>query len=325
MFSKIKNTKLTKRLSDILNEYNASLTMLDIGASGAPYKPFEIANKITGKIIEVDPDSRDFETSKFNENKIVKVTKAICENDNAESITLYLTENSHCTSTLKGDREKLANFPYSDYFNIVDSQEVQATSLNNLSKELNCSFNWIKLDTQGTELRIIESMSDELFNSVLAIDAEISFYRHYLDADWLPSFHTFLDKKGFYISDIINIQERIRLTKEDLNSLKTHVYQPKLKHWPTSPEFRYIKALDANKQIEIPISNFLILWSIAFLTKNWPYCYFLCNRYKETANHDKHLLEELSSIVITAISSVGPMESILKRSLNRLGRYLTKL
>jgi FkbM family methyltransferase len=284
-------------LRTVLDEYDAHLTLLDLGASGGIYQPFETALPF-GRLVEVDPDARDFPTdaSGSSPNR-VRVKSAITEDETATSVHVYLTKSPYCTSTLQGDFSRLNNFPYSDLFTVVDEQDLPATSLNRLAAELNTEFHWIKIDTQGTELRVLKSMSSSLLASLCACDAEISLYRHYLGADWFPDFHRFMDGAGFYISDIVNIQQRLRLTASDEIRMKRVL--PGIagrKLWPTTPEVRYIRTLNVGDPIK-DISRFVRIWTISFLTENYVYCFFLLQRLRETGDEFNGLADTLMSLL----------------------------
>jgi len=269
---------------EILSRHQVELTLLDLGASANTYKPFQ-KTEPSAVLVEVDPDSRDFKRSESARR--ITVNAAITDNDVDKTVTVYLTSNPHCSSTLKPDFKRLRNFPYDDLFEVVQATDVPATSLNRLSKELGRAFDWIKLDTQGTETRILNSMSDSLFDRLICCDVEISFYAHYQGADTFPRLHDLMVSHGFVISDILAIQERVRLRRSDVASLAARgVPQNLMKRWPTSPELRYIRAVNHDEAIE-DIDRFLRIWSIAFFTGNHPYCYFLSNRLMESSQHEE--------------------------------------
>lgn len=153
------------------------------------------------------------------------------------------------------------------------------------------------MDTQGTEHRILRSMKKELLDRLICCDIEISLYAHYNGADTLPGLHDFMVANGFTISDIMHIQGRVRLRKQDIKKLKSHgLTEFGMKKWPTSPEIRYIRSLNHNEPIT-DIELLTRIWAISFITKNYPYCYFLSQKLRESSQQHNQLavnLEELS-------------------------------
>ena len=280
---------------DILRRHHIELTLLDLGASASSYPPFRPATP-SSFLIEVDPDTRDFGERNSNPETMV-VNRAITDSDSVDSVNLYLTRSPYCSSTLKPDFRRLRNFPYDDLFEVVGTSTVPATSLNRLSAELNRPFDWIKLDTQGTEFRILRSMKENLLASLLCCDVEISLYAHYETADTFSQFHDFMIAKGFVISDILTVQERARIRRNDAMELAVRgVPQNLMKRWPTSPELRYIRAVNHDEPINA-LDRVLRIWAIAYFTGNYPYCYFLATRLSETAGHAE-LGQQLQSISV---------------------------
>lgn len=125
-------------LHHLLDEYDITLMLLDLGASGGTYPPFNKALKFS-KLIEVDPDKRNFDNLKDSATRTI-ITKAVTDNDSDDSLTIYLTKNPHCSSSLEPNFDRLNNFTYADLFKVESKKELPATSLNRLAAELNLSL-----------------------------------------------------------------------------------------------------------------------------------------------------------------------------------------
>jgi len=305
-------------LVELSQQLKDRLTLLDIGASGGVYEPFRKVLSFS-HLVEVDMDSRDFHTNE-NTPQTTRVYKAIVDDDIIENVKVFLTKSPHCSSTLLPDKSKLGNFPYTDLFEIQKEIEVPATSLNRLAQQHKLTFNWIKLDTQGTELRIIQHMNKDLFENVICCDVEISLYAHYHGSDTFSEFHKFMTENGFLISDIVGIQSRIRLRKRDVDSLeKMGISASSFKKWPTSPEIRYIKNVSFDQSIE-DLNQFLKIWIVSFATGNYPYCYYLSQKLKESNLGGVRMSETLERISMEALkpevpSSLGLLKQKVKRKL----------
>jgi hypothetical protein len=298
----------------LLAQHGIQLTLLDIGASVSAYPPFREALS-TGVLVEVDPDSRDF----GKRPNTIRVDRAITDDDGADSLKLYLTKQPYCSSALKPDFKRIRNFPYDELFEVVGETEVPATSLNRLAAELQRPFDWIKLDTQGTEHRILQSMAPSLFARLICCDVEISYYAHYEKADTFPGLHNFLVANGFFISDTIAVQERVRLRRQDLQRLgKKGLTERFMKRCPTSPELRYIRAINHDEPIQ-DLDRFLRIWSIAYFTQNFPYCYFLAARLLESSDHHD-LAGRLESLAVQALRR-DRQRQMRARILSRLTRW----
>jgi FkbM family methyltransferase len=147
--------------------------LIDIGASGAPP---EIWEKIARYSIYVgfDPDLREIqEVQEGHFYKSIIINEAITDEKENHEVPFYLTRFPHCSSTLKPDVASLSNFLFSDLFIVEKETTVRATTLNSVMNRLSLSYiDWIKIDSQGTDLRIFKSLKEEVCSRVLAVDIE---------------------------------------------------------------------------------------------------------------------------------------------------------
>ena len=61
---------------------------------------------------------------------------------------------------------------------------------------------WIKLDTQGTDLRLIESLSDEVAATLMAVDAEPGIDAFYEGEDTFGDLHRAMIERGYWLADL---------------------------------------------------------------------------------------------------------------------------
>ncbi len=271
-----------QQVLSLLKDNHVTFNILDIGASGEPYRPFERIKNVA-KIFLTDPDSREFESSK--EDGKTRIPKAIIDNDVDNDVKLYLTKSPFCSSTLEPDFSRLNNFTYPHLFEVERTINLPATSINRVVKEYNIEgFDWIKLDTQGTELKILKSLKPEYFSKLLCIDLEIGLYPHYFNADTMPSAHEFLEKDRFWISGM-RTQNRIRMRKKDLDEIinsRKHlrrIIRRSLETYPTTFEVRYLRSI--NQGTEFKAEYALKLWALNYFTGNFSYCFYLSNMLNE--------------------------------------------
>ena len=106
-----------------------------------------------------------------------------------------------------------------------------------------------------------------------------------------------MDEAGFYISDLVNIQSRLRLTAGDEASMRRLL--PGLtgqKLWPTSPEVRYLRTLNVGDPIQ-DLPRYLRIWTISFLTGNYVYCFFLLQRLRDARSEASELADALMRLL----------------------------
>lgn len=271
-------------ITSLSEHLGVRLTLLDLGASGGSYEGFLPVRGIS-TLVEVDADDRDFghAPDAMSEDKPQKIVtrKAVIGSDTEDTTPIYLTDDPHCSSTLEPDMDRLRNFSYADLFRVSRRVDVPATSLSRLSNDLRCSFDWIKIDTQGSELDILQNMRPSLLEDLLCCDAEVSFYAHYKGARALPEFHAFMLAAGFQVAKIVRVQSRIRMRAADLAEMaRAGVPTTRWPRWPTSLEMRYIRSVSHDAQ-QVDLDRMKKIWLIAHATDNHAYCVFLANRMRE--------------------------------------------
>ena len=74
-------------------------------------------------------------------------------------------------------------------------------------------LDWLKLDTQGTDLRLLESLSEPLFATLMAVDAEPGFDQHYETEDTFGELHRAMVERGFWLADL-DLTRAVRLRRD---------------------------------------------------------------------------------------------------------------
>jgi len=110
--------------------------------------------------------------------------------------TLYLTKKPQCSSFYKPNMSFLINFPDSERWNIVDEVELEVIPLDSL--QLNIDF--IKIDTQGSELDILKGAEGTLEN-VLGAEIEVSFSEIYTNQPLFGEVCAYMKFQGFEFYD----------------------------------------------------------------------------------------------------------------------------
>lgn len=107
---------------------------------------------------------------------------------------------------LEGDERALFDFPdaadNSDYVFPVAETQIETTTLNQVLKRIGVSgFHMIKLDTQGTELEIVQGLGDALKDTVL-VQMETGDHSFYLGKPGLAETLAYMSDRGFRLFDL---------------------------------------------------------------------------------------------------------------------------
>ena len=177
------------------------LTLLDIGAAGGIQPRWEKASKYLN-YIGVEPDARSNKELKYKDKfKNTKILNTFAWNKETE-IEFNLCKKPMVSSAYKPNRELLDQFSNADRFDIVKKEFLQAKPLfkdNDFQK-----IDFIKLDIQGGELNALKGLEESL-NDCLGMEIEVEFSEIYKSQPLFGEVHSFLESKGFYFFDFINL------------------------------------------------------------------------------------------------------------------------
>ncbi len=117
--------------------------------------------------------------------------------------TLYVPMRTTGASIYPPNPVFVDKFGSSDYWGNVRQVEIQCSSYADfLQKQKKGAPNLIKLDTQGSELDILSSMTDEQLNDVICVETEVEFHEIYKGQPMFSDVHAFMLSKGFELLDL---------------------------------------------------------------------------------------------------------------------------
>jgi FkbM family methyltransferase len=205
-------------LLDLLADLDICPVLVDIGASGSPP---EIWRTISRRSIYVgfDPDLREVREIPEGEYHRSWILNAAVTAQGGGETRFFLTKSPHCSSTLPPDHESLSDFLYSDLFRVERTRQVPAVTLDEALARLSLGWvDWLKLDTQGTDLRIFKSMAGDSRRRVLALDIEPGLIDAYRGEDLFVESHRELTREGFWLSDVA-VKGTVRMRRSTLSEI----------------------------------------------------------------------------------------------------------
>ncbi|MBL6989693.1 MAG: FkbM family methyltransferase [Bacteriovoracaceae bacterium] len=159
--------------SNLFTHTKSKFTLCDIGARGGLEQPW-INYQDFLSIVAFEPDKE--ECQNISENfTIINKALSLCE----EEKNLYLTKNRGASSLLKPNLNFLNSFPECDRFNIESNQQISCVALDDLYKQKKIeSLDFVKIDTQGTELDIIKG-GEKILKQCVGLQIEVEFHQLY--------------------------------------------------------------------------------------------------------------------------------------------------
>jgi len=118
-------------------------------------------------------------------------------------LQLHVARDRGLSSIFEPNRGFLDSFPNAARFDITEIQQVEADTLDNqlLARGVN-DVDFIKADTQGSELFVLEGASRALASSVVGLEVEVEFAPIYKGQPLFADVDRFLQGLGYLLFDL---------------------------------------------------------------------------------------------------------------------------
>jgi len=241
---------------------NQPPVLIDIGASLALPEHWKPLAKYS-ICIAFDADTRDFaieESANGDWKKLYSMNRLVAA-DPSDGINFYLTKSPYCSSSLMPNLEALKPWAIQDLFTVDQVVQLPATDLNSVLSKIGLShIDWFKTDTQGTDLRIFNSLHEDVQAKILVADFEPGIIDAYIGEDKLYSIMAYMHQKPFWVSDM-----DVKGTQRIYDSVPQDPYQQRamrslLKTSPGWCEIAYMNNLDSET---FTVREYLLAWVFA--------------------------------------------------------------
>ncbi|MBI1770262.1 MAG: FkbM family methyltransferase [Bacteroidetes bacterium] len=231
------------------NEFqNNPPVLVDIGASGEIHHKWK---KIAKYAICIAFDADDREMN-FTENissgfkKLITINRIVTDRIDGE-VDFFLTQSPFCSSTLEPDLGKLSKWPFQNLFTVEKKIKLKAVQLVDALKNAGINgIDWLKIDTQGTDLRLFKSLPEIIRNNTLIAEFEPGIIDAYKGEDKLYEVIGFMSKSGFYMSsiDIKGVQRIDQNTIAQFSRLQQRAFRGSHKISPGWGEVCYMNSME---------------------------------------------------------------------------------
>jgi hypothetical protein len=260
--------------------------LIDIGASGKIHPKWKKIARYS-VCIAFDADDREFgyvENAASGFRKLY-VYNCIVSDKESDKIDFYLTKSPYCSSTLEPDLAALAEWSFADKFIIEKNISLNNITLSKVLQNLNISkIDWFKTDSQGIDLRLFKSLSNEIQDKVIVAEFEPGFIDAYKSEDKLFNIVGYMSTRNFWLSDF-NTKGAERLTQEDLSGITHYKFLKKLiqfshRQSPGWAEMTYINSCRNNHTIR----DYLLGWVFSMIHKQYGFSLKLAEEGKRKFN-----------------------------------------
>ena len=178
------------------------LTLIDVGAMGGfPKKWSPVSRDI--KVIAFEPDGREF--AKLRSDGSVKYLNCAL-NDRSEEIKIFITRRHGKSSLFKPNQQRLREFNDAERFEVVNLETLpmeKVKRLDQIAEEIKLvDADFIKIDTQGTELRILQGGQCRVVPQVFGAELEVEFISIYEGQPLFRDIDAYMQEWGFELMDL---------------------------------------------------------------------------------------------------------------------------
>jgi hypothetical protein len=281
---------------------NQPPVLVDIGASGEIHNKWkEIAPYCI--CIAFDADDREMTfTEKHSSGfkKLISINRIVTDRPEKE-VDFFLTRSPFCSSTLEPDLEALSKWPFQDLFTVEKKIKLKAVQLVEALVNLKIFYiDWLKIDTQGTDLRLFKSIPDAVSRKILAVEFEPGIIDAYKEEDKLYEVIHHMNKTDFFMSDIIvkGVQRLNPKMIQSLSGLKQRAIKGAHKISPGWCEVTYMNTLrePADKR------SYLLAYAFALLDKQYGFALEIAE--KGIKNAPDPFFDELRQYALRKISII---------------------
>tara|TARA_B100000989_G_scaffold299038_1_gene292339 strand:- start:8747 stop:9679 length:933 start_codon:yes stop_codon:yes gene_type:complete len=189
--------KILEAILDNNSFNNKPIVLLHVGSNGSEFVNWNKISK-SSILVAVDPEKQSFNLGNFK--KIIKVSNIISDR---KGLTKFnVTKNTDCSSLLIPNSKVYSSWLIANRFRIKKRLKVKTVTINGLLKKNDLNYiDWLVLDTQGMDLRILKSISKKIFKNISIVDVEPSYFEFYKNEGTLVDIINFLNKQ-FDFKDI---------------------------------------------------------------------------------------------------------------------------
>jgi FkbM family methyltransferase len=163
--------------------------------------------------------------------------------------TLYVTKHPGCSSLYPPSEDYIKRFAGdSDLIALQDTIDIQTTTLEKFCTNENIKeIDFIHLDIQGAELKVLEGSQEILNNSILGLRTEVEFREIYTGQPLFGDVDTYLRKQGFTLFDLGKLSHDQR---RDIPMISEK--HPGVLIWSDAFYFRDLMRSDISQNLKTP-------------------------------------------------------------------------
>jgi FkbM family methyltransferase len=177
------------------------ISLLDIGARWGLQRPWSQYPIDYIKYYGFDADKNECDRlNKINKNKNIKYINAALSDEESEEI-LYVTKEPGRSSIFKPNTKLIKHFYDNEGFDVINQIPITTTTLNKVIEKEVIKPDFMKLDVQGAELKIIKG-SNQIHSNILGLEIEVEFIDLYEGQPLFSEVNEYILSMGMELYDL---------------------------------------------------------------------------------------------------------------------------
>ena len=188
------------------------ITVLDLGSFDG-FSPIWDKLGENVELIGVDPFVKNkINFGKFGRKEII--FNNVVGDIDEEDVDFYVSEFGQASSLLKENSKLVSRFHAGKYGKIVRKEKVSVKEIKKLLESQNIKkFDFLKIDVEGYELKLLNNLKDILKKDCLGIQCECFFQEYHIGRPLFSDIEIFLRELGYHVFDI-SLEKWGRLTNQ---------------------------------------------------------------------------------------------------------------
>jgi FkbM family methyltransferase len=178
--------------------------LVDIGAARGMHPPWRRIAKYSF-CVAFEADDRELASvmSEAGDFRTLTTYNCLAAEKPSASETFHLTASPYCSSRLMPRLEQLRRYAFAPLFRVERTVDVRARDVPSVLAELELDrVDWLKIDSQGTDLRLLRSLGTELVRGTLVVELEPGIIDAYEGEDTLAQVLEEMSAWGFWVSEL---------------------------------------------------------------------------------------------------------------------------
>ena len=272
---------ISKKISEHDIFKKRPMLFMHLGSAGSNFKVWSDVSH-NSILVSVDGNKSSSVNKKVFKKHISD--SSIISHKNSKSI-FYETNDPDCSSLLEPDEKYFKNWYFSHRFKVKNKRLVKTTSINDFLKKRKIGYiDWLVIDVQGLDLKIIKSLRNKIRKNISIIDIEPGFFSFYKKADKISDVFKFLSKT-FEFNDM-KFGYNFKVNNKNISN-----FEKKILFNLNNPTKVYSNVVFLNKSLDLRS----VLLKVFYLVKN-DKLFEAREILKKCYKKDKHLDEIYNKI-----------------------------